>query len=107
MQRFVGKWKWEDLSNSIKPVRDLTNTISGSVPLLIDLSQTDYLPGGNAMLHGMNSIRQSPRNINRVIFVIDSQLVKTFAEMVFSMMPVWRGRTQFVKTAQEGRQIID
>lgn len=107
LQRLIGKWTWEELGDAVTKVREYAESVDGTLPLMIDNSQTRSMPGGNAMLHGINNLRRSPQNIDNVIFVMDSQLLKTFASMVFGAIPMWRGRTRFVKNLEEGRQIID
>ena len=106
-ERFIGQWTRDDLSVLAKQVDEFAVTVSWDVSILIDMSNAKSMPHGNAMMHGMNNLRQSPKNVANIVFVIDSHLLNTFANMVFGTIPTWRGRTRFVKTLQEGRQIID
>lgn len=105
-QRFEGIWTWEELSTSVKPVYDLAESVPYGVMLLIDMSQTTFMPHGNAALQGLNNLKNSSENVKKVVFVINSTVIKTFAGMVFGMMPKWRNRTQFVKTLAEGQELV-
>lgn len=105
VQRFEGTWDWGDLAVSIKIVEE--RTLNHPAPVLVDLTNTSFLPAGNVMLHGKNQLIKMPDSITHMIFVVDSPLIKTFASMVFGMLPMWRNRTRFVKTIDEGRNIIN
>jgi hypothetical protein len=105
--RFEGKWTWDDLSNMVKSVGELAETVSWDICVLVDLNQSNYLPGGNVMQQGRANLKYSPENLTQFVFVIESQLLKTFTSTVFSFSPKWRSQTRFVKTLQEGRDIID
>lgn len=105
VQRFEYSWDWNELSESVKNIEQITG--NRDIVLLADFSNTKILPGGNVLLHGKNNLTQLPDNVKHFIFVADSQLIKTFGSMVFSIIPTWRSRAQFVRTIDEGRKLVD
>ncbi len=104
---FSGQWTWEDLSRSILEVGQLADTVLGSIPLLIDMTTTKYIPVGNAAQYGLNNLNFTPTNISYIIIVNDSQVIKTLISMVIAMSPTFCNRTRFVKTLEEGQQILN
>lgn len=104
---FSGQWSWEDLSRSVHEIGQLADTVLGSVPLLIDMTATNYIPSGNAAQFGLNNLKFAPTNVCHIIIVNDSQMVKTLTTMVIAMSPTFRNRTRFVKTLEEGQKILN
>lgn len=105
IHHFEGAWDWDDLRDSLKAMGELAD--GRRMPALIDVSNTKILPDGNVLLHGKNNLAYIPDNITDMVFLINSQLLKTFVSMVFGIVPTWRSRTQFAKNIEEGRKVID
>lgn len=105
IQRFDGNWNWTDLSESLALMNQFSE--GRPMPSLIDMSNTKVLPAGNILQNTKNVSMKAPESITHLVLVIDSQLIKTFIHMIFSVIPSWRNRTQFARTIEEGRKLVD
>lgn len=105
IQRFDGNWNWPDLSESLVLINQLSE--GRPMPLLIDMSNTKIIPAGNVLLQTKSVSMKAPEHITHLILVIDSHLIKTFINIIFNVIPSWRSRTQFARTAEEGCKLVD
>ncbi len=105
IQRFDGNWNWTDLSESLALMNEFSE--GRPMPSLIDMSNTKVLPAGNILQNTKNVSMKAPESITHLVLVIDSQLIKTFIHMIFSVIPSWRNRTQFARTIEEGHKLVD
>lgn len=105
--RVTEHWTWEELRSTVSNLQSLADAAPGNIIMIIDISQSNILPPGNTVLNGQYMIRQLPEKISNIVVIIESSLIKTFMTMIFGMMPTWRNRMRFVKTEQEGQEIID
>ena len=105
IQRFDGNWNWPDLSESLVLINQLSE--GKPMPLLIDMSNTKIIPAGNVLLQTKSVSMKAPEHITHLVLVIDSHLIKTFINIIFNVIPSWRSRTQFARTVEEGRKLVD
>lgn len=105
--RVTGHWTWEELRDTVSNLHNLADAAPGNIIMVIDISQSNILPPGNTVLNGQYMIRQLPEKISNIVVIIESSLIKTFMTMIFGMIPSWRNRMRFVKTVQEGQEVID
>lgn len=103
----TGHWTWEELRDTVSNLHNLADAAAGNIIMVIDISQSNILPPGNTVLNGQYMIRQLPENISSIVVIIESALIKTFMTMIFGMIPTWRNRMRFVRTVQEGQEVID
>jgi hypothetical protein len=106
LQKFEGNWSWEELSREQAVMGTFASSVSHSLVLLTDMSQTNIIPKGNVLGQGKSSVANVPDNIAQIIIVIQSRLIEVFAGLVFEMIPKWRNRVQFVKTVEEGQKRV-
>jgi len=106
VQRYVGKYTWEEFSQEAENTRTLANSVPYNLVLLIDESQSNFMPSGNVLANGRSAMTGMPENYTQVIVVIQSRLVEVFANLLFEMMPRYRSRMKIVKTVEEGEKLV-
>ncbi len=107
LQKFTGNWTWEELGQALDAMQELPDPAEGDFIILNDMSHTNVLPRGNVLMQGKTIFKKSPQNISNIVFVLESQLIKTFVGVVFDLMPSWRNRLQFVKTSEEAYELVE
>lgn len=107
LQKFTGNWTWEELGQALKAMQELPDAAEGDFIVLNDMSETSILPRGNVLMQGKMVFKQSPANVSRIVFVLNSQMIKTFVRVVFDLMPSWRDRLQIAKTLEEGQRLVE
>jgi hypothetical protein len=106
VQRYVGKWTWDEFGRETENTRALAASVTYNLALLIDESQSTFMPSGNVLGNGRSAMTGMPENFVQVIVVINSRLVEVFANLLFDMMPRYRSRMKIVKTLAEGDQLM-
>ena len=104
--KFDVDWGWDELRDSMEEEAKLAATVSHNLVALVDMSHTKVFPKGNILAQGHSTIVSLPDNITQIVVVIRSRLIEVFAGLVIDMMPVWRNRVKFVKTVEEGQQLV-
>ena len=107
LQKFTGDWTWEELGQALKAMQSLPDPADGDWVVLNDMSETRIMPRGNVLMQGKMVFKQSPQNVSNIVFVLDSQMIKTFVRVVFDLMPSWRDRLQIAKTLEEGQRLVE
>ena len=105
-QKFEGVWTWEELNRELGAMAVLAESVSYNLVLYTDMSGTNIAPKGNILAQGRSGVTNVPDNITQIIIVIQSRLIEVFAGLVFDMVPKWRNRVKFVKTVEEGQQLV-
>jgi hypothetical protein len=105
--KFESNWTWEEFKQAQDIQAELARTVSNKVIALLEMHQTNSLPKGNVLVLGRSTFNNVPENVNLIILVIQSRLIEVFADLIVKMMPTWRSRIRFVKTAAEAQQVID
>jgi len=105
--RYEKNYTWEELSFNLTKMHELADTVDGNLVALVDMSQTTIFPKGNILMQAKKIFRQVPQNFSDVIFVTESQMIRTFIGLVFDMMPSWRKRLQFAKTLEEAHKLVE
>ncbi len=99
------QYTWEELSINLTKMREMTESVEGNLVSIVDMSQTNSFPKGNILMQAKQIFRQVPQNFSDVIFVTESQMIRTFIGLVFDMMPSWRNKLQFAKTIEEADKL--
>jgi hypothetical protein len=103
--KFPKKWTWQDYNDAWNAAVDMMNTVPHQVDFLVDLSESDLLPGG-ALANTRLSKWESATNagitviITRTILV--EMLVDTFRRVYSRLGKNFYG----AKTLDEGRKLI-
>ena len=106
LQRYQGRWTWEELSEAASTTRALTASVPHTVVLFIDMSDSNQIPQGNVLSHGRAIFNMMPPNMTQIIVVAQSQIIEVFANLVVKMLPNWRNRVKFVKSIVEGKRLL-
>lgn len=106
LQRYQGRWTWEELSIAAGTARALTASVPHSVVLFIDMSDSNQIPQGNVLSQGRAIFNMMPPNMTQIIVVAQSQIIEVFANLVIKMLPNWRNRVKFVKSIEEGKRLL-
>ncbi len=106
LQRYQGRWTWEELSIAAGTARALTASVPHSVVLFIDMSDSNQIPQGNVLSQGRAIFNMMPSNMTQIIVVAQSQIIEVFANLVIKMLPNWRNRVKFVKSIEEGKRLL-
>jgi len=105
LQRYEGKWTWEELSQAAQAVRELAMTVPHTVILLIDISQSQNMPSGNALSQGRAAFNAMPSNLGQIMVAMRSQMMEIFGDLIIKMLPQWRNRVHFTKTFAEAEKL--
>lgn len=105
VQRYEGKWTWEELSQAAQSVREMAMTVPHTVILLIDISESQNMPSGNALSQGRAAFNAMPNNMAQIIVAMRSQMMEVFGELVIKMLPQWRNRVKFTKTFEVAEKL--
>ena len=106
LQRYQGRWTWEELSIAAGTARALTASVPHTVVLFIDMSDSNQIPQGNVLSQGRAIFNMMPSNMTQIIVVAQSQIIEIFANLVVKMLPNWRNRVKFVKSIEEGKRLL-
>ena len=106
LQRYQGRWTWEELSIAAGTTRALTASVPHAVVLFIDMSDSNQIPQGNVLSQGRAIFNMMPSNMTQIIVVAQSQIIEVFANLVIKMLPNWRNRVKFVKSIEEGKRLL-
>jgi hypothetical protein len=106
LQRYQGRWTWEELSIAAGTTRALTASVPHTVVLFIDMSDSNQIPQGNVLSQGRAIFNMMPSNMTQIIVVAQSQIIEIFANLVVKMLPNWRNRVKFVKSIEEGKRLL-
>jgi hypothetical protein len=104
--KFDVNWGWDELRDGMEDEAKLAATVSHNLVAFVDMSHTKIFPKGNILAQGRSTIVSLPDNVTQIVVVIRSRLIEVFAGLVIDMMPVWRNRVKFVKTVEEGQQLV-
>ena len=105
-QQFEGNWTWDELGHEQIQIATFAKSVPYNLVLFTDMRETNIMPKGNVLAQGKTSVARVPENVSHIVIVIQSRLIEVFAGLVFDMMPAWRNRVRFVKTLEEGQQIV-
>ena len=106
LQRYQGRWTWEELSIAAGTTRALTASVPHTVVLFIDMSDSNQIPQGNVLSQGRAIFNMMPSNMTQIIVVAQSQIIEVFANLVIKMLPNWRNRVKFVKSIEQGKRLL-
>lgn len=106
LQRYDGRWSWQELSMAAAKVREMTGAVPHSVILFVDMSNSNQIPQGNVLSYGRDVFNMMPRNMVHIVVAAQSQVIEVFANLVIQMLPMWRNRVQFAKTAADADRMI-
>ena len=106
LQRYQGRWTWEELSIVAGTTRALTASVPHTVVLFIDMSDSNQIPQGNVLSQGRAIFNMMPSNMTQIIVVAQSQIIEVFANLVIKMLPNWRNRVKFVKSIEQGKRLL-
>ena len=102
---FVGIWNWNDFQAAQKESNALINSVSYTVDIIGDVSQSHHVPPG-AIGQFRTYRRNDPENTGRVVLVGASIYIKTIVEIFRGMFPNTGGNFTFANSLDEARSVL-
>lgn len=102
---FSAKWEWREFYHTVKQLHFLLDSITQTIPIIVDFSGTKHLPRG-VLTHFPAVIQYDHPNRGQIYFVGTNTVLRAIGRMVARMIPKATATASVLPTRTLAIQLI-